>query len=88
MVKLIACAKDRALGAHIIGADAGTLIVEVVTYMEFGVAEKDIVRTCHAHPTLNKAIKEAALTVEKRTINISDKSEPFSLGINSIPKFF
>lgn len=71
MVKLIACAKtDRVLGAHIIGADAGTLIAEVVAYMEFGGAAEDIARTCHAHPTLNEAIKEAALAVEKRTINI------------------
>lgn len=71
MVKLIACAKtDRVLGAHIIGADAGTLIAEVVAYMEFGGAAEDIARTCHAHPTLNEAIKEAALAVDKRTINI------------------
>ena len=71
MVKLIACAKtDRILGAHIIGADAGTLIAEIVAYMEFGGAAEDIARTCHAHPTLNEAIKEAALAVEKRTINI------------------
>ncbi len=71
MVKLIACAKtDRVLGAHIIGADAGTLIAEIVAYMEFGGAAEDIARTCHAHPTLNEAIKEAALAVDKRTINI------------------
>ncbi|CAN0589494.1 unnamed protein product, partial [Ectocarpus sp. 12 AP-2014] len=71
MVKLIACAKtDKVLGAHIIGADAGTLIAEIVAYMEFGAAAEDIARTCHAHPTLNEAIKEAALAVDKRTINI------------------
>ena len=71
MVKLLACAKtDRILGAHIIGPDAGTLIAEVVAYMEFGGASEDIARTCHAHPTLNEAIKEAALAIEKRTINI------------------
>lgn len=71
MVKLIACAKtDRILGAHIIGPDAGSLIGEVVAYMEFGGAAEDIARTCHAHPTLNEAIKEAALAVDKRTINI------------------
>ncbi|MDP4708643.1 MAG: dihydrolipoyl dehydrogenase, partial [Rickettsiaceae bacterium] len=71
MVKLLACAKtDRVLGAHIIGPDAGTLIAEVVAYMEFGGAAEDIARTCHAHPTLNEAIKEAALAVDKRTINI------------------
>ena len=71
MVKLLACAKtDRVLGAHIIGPDAGTLIGEVVAYMEFGGASEDIARTCHAHPTFNEAIKEAALAVDKRTINI------------------
>jgi len=71
MVKLLACARtDRVLGAHIIGPDAGTLIAEVVAYMEFGGAAEDIARTCHAHPTLNEAIKEAALAIDKRTINI------------------
>lgn len=71
MVKILACAKtDRVIGCHIIGADAGTLIAEVVAYMEFGGAAEDIARTCHAHPTLNEAIKEAALAVDKRTINI------------------
>ncbi len=71
MVKLLACAKtDRVLGAHIIGPDAGTLIGEVVAYMEFGGASEDIARTCHAHPTFNEAIKEAALAIDKRTINI------------------
>ena len=71
MVKLLACdSTDRILGAHIIGPDAGTLIGEIVAYMEFGGASEDIARTCHAHPTLNEAIKEAALAVDKRTINI------------------
>ncbi|MFK7974391.1 MAG: dihydrolipoyl dehydrogenase [Rickettsiaceae bacterium] len=71
MVKILACAKsDRILGGHIIGPDAGTLIAEITAYMEFGAASEDIARTCHAHPTLNEAIKEAALAVEKRTINL------------------
>ncbi|GAB4165999.1 MAG: dihydrolipoyl dehydrogenase [Rickettsiaceae bacterium] len=71
MVKLIACAEtDKVLGAHIIGPDAGTMIAEIVAYMEFGGASEDIARTCHAHPTLNEAIKEAALAIEKRTINL------------------
>jgi dihydrolipoamide dehydrogenase len=71
MVKILADKKsDRVLGAHIIGPDAGTLIAEIVAYMEFGGAAEDIARTCHAHPTLNEAIKEAALAVDKRTINI------------------
>ncbi len=71
MVKILADKKsDKVLGAHIIGPDAGTLIAEIVAYMEFGGAAEDIARTCHAHPTLNEAIKEAALAVDKRTINI------------------
>jgi len=71
MVKILADSKtDRILGAHIIGPHAGTLIAEVVAYMEFGGAAEDIARTCHAHPTLNEAIKEAALAVDKRTINL------------------
>ncbi|GFY55690.1 n-6 DNA Methylase family protein [Trichonephila inaurata madagascariensis] len=56
---------DRVLGAHIIGADAGTLIAELTAYMEFGAASEDIARTCHAHPTLSEAIKEAALNQDK-----------------------
>lgn len=71
MVKILACAKtDRVLGAHIIGPDAGNLIAEIAAYMEFGGSSEDIARTCHAHPTLSEAIKEAALAVSKRTINI------------------
>ncbi|AFC71151.1 dihydrolipoyl dehydrogenase [Rickettsia australis] len=71
MVKILADSKtDRVLGAHIIGANAGTLIAELTAYMEFGAASEDIARTCHAHPTLSEAIKEAALSVDKRTINM------------------
>ncbi|ALA61968.1 dihydrolipoyl dehydrogenase [Rickettsia amblyommatis] len=71
MVKILADSKtDRVLGAHIIGADAGTLIAALTAYMEFGAASEDIARTCHAHPTLSEAIKEAALSVDKRTINM------------------
>ena len=71
MVKLLACAKtDKILGGHIIGHDAGNMIAEIVSYMEFGGSSEDIARTCHAHPTLNEAIKEAALAVHKRTINM------------------
>ena len=58
ILDIIACAKtDRVVGARIIGADAGTMIAEIVAYMEFGGAAEDIARTCHAHPTLNEAIK-------------------------------
>jgi dihydrolipoamide dehydrogenase len=70
-VKLLADANtDRILGAHIIGPDAGTMIHEIVVGMEFGAAAEDIARTCHGHPTLNEAVKEAALAVANRTIHI------------------
>lgn len=61
---------DRVLGVHIIGLDAGTLIAEVALAMEFSASSEDIARTCHAHPTLNEAVKEAALAVENRAIHI------------------
>ena len=61
---------DRVLGAHIIGPDAGTLIAELVTAIEFGASAEDVARTCHAHPTLEEAVKEAALAVEGRAIHI------------------
>jgi dihydrolipoamide dehydrogenase len=70
-VKILADAvTDRILGVHIIGPEAGTLIHEVATAMEFGASAEDIARTCHAHPTLNEAVKEAALAVEGRPIHI------------------
>ncbi len=70
-VKILADAKtDRVLGCHIIGPDAGTLIHEVVVAMEFGGSAEDIARTCHGHPTLNEAVKEAALAVGGRAIHI------------------
>jgi dihydrolipoamide dehydrogenase len=70
-VKILADAKtDRVLGAHIIGADAGTMIAELALAMEFGASAEDIARTCHAHPTLPEAVKEAALAVAKRAIHI------------------
>jgi dihydrolipoamide dehydrogenase len=61
---------DRVLGVHIIGPDAGTLIAEAVLAKEFGASAEDIARTCHAHPTLNEAVKEAALAVDGRAIHI------------------
>lgn len=71
IVKILAESKsDEILGAHIIGPDAGTLIAEIAVAMEFKAAAEDIARTCHAHPTLNEALKEAALAVDKRTINL------------------
>lgn len=70
-VKIIADAKtDRVLGVHIIGPDAGTLIHEACVVMEFGGSSEDIARTCHAHPTLNEAVKEAALAVLGRAVHI------------------
>jgi dihydrolipoamide dehydrogenase len=70
-VKILADEKtDRVLGVHIIGADAGTLIGEVTLAMEFGASSEDIARTCHAHPTLSEAVKEAALAVDKRAIHM------------------
>ncbi len=71
MVKILADrVTDKVLGAHIIGPDAGTMIAEMVAFMEFGASSEDIARTCHAHPTVSEAIKEAALAIDKRTINI------------------
>ena len=70
-VKMLADAKtDRVLGVHIVGHDAGTLVHECAAVMEFGGSSEDIARTCHGHPTLNEAIKEAALAVDKRPIHI------------------
>jgi dihydrolipoamide dehydrogenase len=63
-------ATDRVLGVHIIGADAGTMIAEAAVLMEFGGSAEDLARTCHAHPTLNEAVKEAALAVDKRPIHM------------------
>jgi dihydrolipoamide dehydrogenase len=70
-VKIIADAKtDRVLGVHILGPDAGNMIAEAAIAMEFGASSEDIARTCHAHPTLTEAIKEAALAVGKRAIHM------------------
>ncbi len=70
-VKILADAKtDRVLGVHILGPDAETMIAEAAIAMEFGASAEDIARTCHAHPTLSEAVKEAALAVGKRAINV------------------
>lgn len=61
---------DQLLGAHIIGPDAGALIAECVTALEFGASAEDVARTCHAHPTLSEAVKEAALAVDGRAIHV------------------
>jgi dihydrolipoamide dehydrogenase len=70
-VKILAdTATDRVLGCHIIGPDAGTLIAEIAIAMEFGASAEDVARTCHAHPSLNEAVKEAALAVAGRPLHI------------------
>jgi len=70
-VKIIAdAATDRVLGAHIIGPQAGELIHECAVLMEFGGSSEDLARTCHAHPTLSEAVKEAAMAVEQRAIHM------------------
>lgn len=69
-VKVLADAKtDEVLGVHIVGPQASELIAEAVTIMEFRGAAEDIARICHAHPTLSESLKEAALAVDKRTLN-------------------
>ncbi|BCW98529.1 MAG: dihydrolipoyl dehydrogenase [Armatimonadota bacterium] len=69
-VKVLADAKtDRVLGIHILGSHAGDLIAEATAAITFGASSEDIARTCHAHPTLAEAIKEAALAVDGRAIN-------------------
>jgi dihydrolipoamide dehydrogenase len=70
-VKILADAKtDRVLGVHIVCSDAGNMIAEAAVAMEFGAAAEDIARTCHAHPTLPEAVKEAAMAVDKRAIHM------------------
>ena len=69
-VKILADEKtDKVLGAHLIGPHAGELIAEIGIAMEFGASSEDIARTCHAHPTFSEAVKEAALSVDKRAIH-------------------
>jgi dihydrolipoyl dehydrogenase len=70
-VKILADAKtDRVLGVHLVCADAGNMIAEAAIAMEFGASSEDIARTCHAHPTLSEAVKEAAMAVAKRAIHM------------------
>ena len=69
-VKILANEKtDKVLGVHLIGSHAGELIAEMSLAMEFGASSEDIARTCHAHPTFSEAVKEAALSVDKRQIH-------------------
>lgn len=70
MVKILACAKtDQILGGHVIAREAGNTIHEIVVAMEFKGSAEDLARTCHAHPTYNEAVKEAALAVDGRAIH-------------------
>jgi dihydrolipoamide dehydrogenase len=70
-VKILAdAATDRILGVHIVGALASEMIAEAAVIMEFGGSAEDLARTCHAHPTLTEAVKEAALAVDKRAIHM------------------
>jgi dihydrolipoamide dehydrogenase len=70
-VKVLAdAATDCVLGVHILGADAGTMIAEAAVLMEFGGSAEDLARTCHAHPTLSEAVKEAALAADGRAIHM------------------
>ena len=70
-VKILADKRtDKLLGCHIMGPDAGTLIAEVATAMEFGASSEDVARICHAHPTLSEVVKEAALAVDGRALHI------------------
>ena len=70
-VKILACSRtDKVLGVHIIGHEAGTVIHECAAAMAFGASAEDIARTCHGHPTLNEAVKEAALAVDGRAIHM------------------
>jgi dihydrolipoamide dehydrogenase len=74
MVKFVADAKtDRILGAHILQHAASELIAEAVSVIEFGGSSEDLSRTCHAHPTLSEAVKEAAMNVEKRALHILNR---------------
>src|ERR1041385_771337 len=73
-VKFVADAKtDRILGAHILQHAASELIAEAVSVIEFGGSSEDLSRTCHAHPTLSEAVKEAAMNVEKRALHIINR---------------
>jgi dihydrolipoamide dehydrogenase len=70
-IKMLADAKtDEILGVHIIGANASDLIAEAALAMEFRAASEDIARTCHPHPSLSEVMREAALAIDKRALNI------------------
>ena len=69
-IKMLADAKtDRILGVHVIGGQASELIAEAVVAMEFGASSEDLARICHAHPSMSEVMREAALAVDKRSLN-------------------
>ena len=70
LVKIISCAEtDKVLGIHILGTNAGEMIAEGVLAYEYGASSEDIARTCHAHPTLSEAFKEAAMAAYDKPIH-------------------
>lgn len=70
MVKILADKKtDKLLGAHIIGPNAGEMISEAVIGIEYGASSEDLARTCHAHPTLSEAFKEACMATHGKAIH-------------------
>ena len=70
-VKILADAKtDKILGAHMMGVGVGEMIHEICIAMEFGAASEDVARTCHAHPTLSEAVRQAAMGVEGWTMQM------------------
>ena len=70
MVKILADKKtDKILGAHIIGPNAGEMISEAVIGIEYGASSEDLARTCHAHPTLSEAFKEACMATHNKAIH-------------------
>jgi dihydrolipoamide dehydrogenase len=69
-IKMLADAKtDRILGVHALGSLASELIAEAVVAIEFGASSEDIARICHAHPSMSEVMREAALAVDKRSLN-------------------
>lgn len=71
LVKILSCATtDRMLGIHIMGANAGEMIAEGVLAMEYGASAEDVARTCHAHPTLSEAFKEACMATYDKPIHM------------------
>ena len=70
LCKFLACAKtDKILGIHLLGPNAGEMIAEGVLAMEYGASSEDVARTCHAHPTLSEAFKEAAMACHDKPIH-------------------